>query len=276
LPLGQSCPVGALALLFPGRAPVVLGPTANAHTGTSHLNSLRYPADGSVVGTGEATFDESDCTAHGPAHARSQLRSLSLFAGTVTAASITLTLGPTAAATIVGLKVGNQPVSAAAGTRTPLGTWGYVLTGPQELRLATGAGAVSALTIQLLHPHAGLPSGTTILVTFAGLPIQPPATRTVERTSKTKNRRARPRHTHTRAQADEPLKGTPPLGQRHFTFPVVGVSDYIDTYGAFRSDVPGNWHHGDDIFAALGTPVVAVASGTINRVGWERLGGWRL
>jgi hypothetical protein len=40
--------------------------------------------------------------------------------------------------------------------------------------------------------------------------------------------------------------------------------------------VPGNWHHGDDIFAALGTPVVAVANGTLNRVGWEHLGGWRL
>jgi hypothetical protein len=40
--------------------------------------------------------------------------------------------------------------------------------------------------------------------------------------------------------------------------------------------VPGGWHHGDDIFAALGTPVVAVADGTLNRVGWEQLGGWRL
>jgi hypothetical protein len=69
---------------------------------------------------------------------------------------------------------------------------------------------------------------------------------------------------------------TPPLGQRHYIFPVAGPSDYVDTYGGFRSDVPGNWHHGDDIFAPLGTPVVAVASGTINRVGWEKLGGWRL
>jgi hypothetical protein len=52
--------------------------------------------------------------------------------------------------------------------------------------------------------------------------------------------------------------------------------EYIDTYGAFRSDVPGNWHHGDDLFAPLGTPVVAVATGTMNRVGWEKLGGWRV
>jgi hypothetical protein len=69
---------------------------------------------------------------------------------------------------------------------------------------------------------------------------------------------------------------TPPLGQPHFIFPVAGQSEYIDTYGAFRSDVPGNWHHGDDIFAQLGTPVVAVADGAVTLVGWERLGGWRL
>ena len=75
---------------------------------------------------------------------------------------------------------------------------------------------------------------------------------------------------------DDPLKVTPPLGLTNYVFPVAGVSSYSDTYGGYRGDVPGNWHHGDDIFAALGTPVVAVADGTLNRVGWEHLGGWRL
>jgi hypothetical protein len=85
----------------------------------------------------------------------------------------------------------------------------------------------------------------------------------------------RPRHKKHR-RVSKPLKVTPPLGQSDYLFPVVGVSDYIDSYGAARSDVPGKWHHGDDIFAALGAPIVAVASGTIDRVGWERVGGWRL
>ncbi len=69
---------------------------------------------------------------------------------------------------------------------------------------------------------------------------------------------------------------TPPLGQGSYVFPVVGVSGYGDSYGGFRGDVHGKWHHGDDIFAPLGAPVVAVANGTINRVGWHTVGGWRL
>jgi murein DD-endopeptidase MepM/ murein hydrolase activator NlpD len=79
-----------------------------------------------------------------------------------------------------------------------------------------------------------------------------------------------------RRRVSKPLKVTPPLGLDGYVFPVVGASSYGDSYGAFRGDVHGKWHHGDDIFAPLGTPVVAVANGTINRVGWHRLGGWRL
>src|SRR5205085_11595301 len=74
-----------------------------------------------------------------------------------------------------------------------------------------------------------------------------------------------------------PLSVTPALGLPRYVFPVAGrAATYGDTYGGFRSDVAGNWHHGDDIFAPLGTPVLAVATGTRYRVGWERLGGWRL
>jgi peptidoglycan LD-endopeptidase LytH len=107
-------------------------------------------------------------------------------------------------------------------------------------------------------PH-GLDDGTRVTPVMPGNEV-----RTVPRRRK-KHRRV-----------SKPLKVTPPLGQSEYVFPVAGASDYIDTYGAARSDVSGKWHHGDDIFAPLGAPVVAVASGTINRVGWERVGGWRL
>jgi Peptidase family M23 len=89
-------------------------------------------------------------------------------------------------------------------------------------------------------------------------------------------RQAHPHRKKHRHRVSKPLTVTPPLGQGSYIFPVVGVSGYGDSYGAFRGDVHGKWHHGDDIFAALGTPVVAVANGTINRVGWHKVGGWRL
>lgn len=74
----------------------------------------------------------------------------------------------------------------------------------------------------------------------------------------------------------QPLKVTPPLGQKGYVFPVAGRSDFADTYGALRTDIRSRWHHGDDLFAALGTPVVAVAAGTINRAEWGDIGGWSL
>jgi hypothetical protein len=74
----------------------------------------------------------------------------------------------------------------------------------------------------------------------------------------------------------QPLKATPPLGLGVYDFPVYGDVDWGDTYGALRSDVPGGWHHGDDLFAPLGRPVLAVADGTVFAVGWNDVGGWRL
>ena len=54
-----------------------------------------------------------------------------------------------------------------------------------------------------------------------------------------------------------------------------GVDSVGDTFGAARSDVSGGWHHGDDIFAPYGTPVLAVAHGVVFSVGWDGVGGWR-
>ncbi len=63
-------------------------------------------------------------------------------------------------------------------------------------------------------------------------------------------------------------------------FPVDGPFDFVDSWGAFRADVAVDTHsHGHDatdIMAPLGTPVVAIESGTLDRVGWNELGGWRL
>jgi hypothetical protein len=73
-----------------------------------------------------------------------------------------------------------------------------------------------------------------------------------------------------------PITATPPLGNDAYMFPVAGDVSWGDTYGGARSDVSDGWHHGDDLFASLGTPVVAVTDGIVFSVGWNRVGGWRL
>ncbi len=60
-----------------------------------------------------------------------------------------------------------------------------------------------------------------------------------------------------------------------YVFPLFGPASYGDSFGAPRADVSGGWHHGEDIFAPAGTPVLAVADGTVFAVGWNDLGGWK-
>jgi hypothetical protein len=71
-----------------------------------------------------------------------------------------------------------------------------------------------------------------------------------------------------------PQLATPALGGGPYVFPVYGPVAFSDTFGAPRADV--SWHHGDDIFAPLGSPILAVADGTLFSVGWNQIGGNRL
>jgi murein DD-endopeptidase MepM/ murein hydrolase activator NlpD len=57
---------------------------------------------------------------------------------------------------------------------------------------------------------------------------------------------------------------------------VYGPVSFGDSFGGPRSALVGGWHHGEDLFAPLGTPILAVADGTVFSVGWNELGGWRL
>ena len=65
------------------------------------------------------------------------------------------------------------------------------------------------------------------------------------------------------------LKGYSPIAK---TFP---YSDY-DDFGVGRSYGYKRKHLGHDMMAATGTPVIAVESGTVEALGWNQYGGWRI
>ena len=59
----------------------------------------------------------------------------------------------------------------------------------------------------------------------------------------------------------------PKLTAGGYVFPVYGPASFCDDFGAARADT--GWHHGNDIFAPLGAPVLAVTDGTLFLVGWN-------
>ncbi len=172
--------------------------------------------------------------------------------------------------------------------------------------------SVTALEITLTADHAGLPAGTRVIVAqaeAAALAPQPrragPSTTTTTTSTTTtsapnrsrpasgparrkQQKGAVPPRTVRQPEAPDPERSpyrappvrrppsslTPRLTAGGYVFPVYGPSSFTDTFGAPRASVV--WHHGDDIFAALGAPVLAVTDGTVFSVGWNDIGGNRL
>jgi murein DD-endopeptidase MepM/ murein hydrolase activator NlpD len=300
--------VSGFALLEPGRQPLTLGTVAVVpRVKSASEGSVAYPADGSILSASSVAIRGSGCSTSARAHVT--VGSLSLFGGAATVKNVALGVAKGvagSAATVSGLTVGTSAVAATPGRAIVIAPWAYVVALAKPDRTQAGA-----LAVHLTKAHSGLPAGTVLLIGFAQLaPVKekapvakppaanapaakapaakthvakPPAVQkakpaTLPKLHEPQKQKKKPKQKPKRKfrLGDRPLELTPHLGLTGYAFPVAGVTSYGDSYGGFRGDVPGNWHHGDDIFAPLGTPVVAVADGTLNRVGWEHLGGWRL
>jgi murein DD-endopeptidase MepM/ murein hydrolase activator NlpD len=74
---------------------------------------------------------------------------------------------------------------------------------------------------------------------------------------------------------DPPADVRPNLTSGGYVFPVYGPdASFTDDFQAARAAT--GWHHGNDIFAPLGTPVLAVTDGELFLVGLNAIGGNRL
>jgi murein DD-endopeptidase MepM/ murein hydrolase activator NlpD len=263
-----------------------------------------FPADGSIARWSSSTASVS---AHNDriatAQASGEVTSLTLFNGEITATDVAAKASSTASASnaagnadgsaVSGLVVLGQAVAATLGQSLPLADWGTItLLGETGAASTTGLpgyhGVVTALDVHLTADHGGLAAGSDIQVGFAEVTTQasaapPPPTApstptitTIGPGARGKPKAPEPNPSGIPGPTRRPPTVTPKLTAGGYVFPVYGPVAFTDTFGAFRGDVPGNWHHGDDVFAPLGAPVLAVASGTVFSVGWQPIGGNRL
>jgi murein DD-endopeptidase MepM/ murein hydrolase activator NlpD len=291
----QTRASGATARAYAIRVVVPDQPGAETPTVSAPEDSVVFSGSfdyNGLVTTGSANASAS--AVGGPsasATASAEINDLSLFGGEITAKTVVAQAhaearagaakGDIAGSAVTELTALGQPVT---GNASQLADWGSLTTvaGAASGSPATGyRGSVTALEIRLTAGHGGLPAGTTILVGYAEVAAQaapPEAPVQVPRPPKGKARSS--------SKAPEPAPGFPPVRQPPnitpkltaggYVFPVYGPSSFTDTFGALRGDISSGWHHGDDIFAPLGAPLLAVASGTVFSVGWNKVGGNRL
>jgi murein DD-endopeptidase MepM/ murein hydrolase activator NlpD len=236
--------------------------------------------------------------------------SVSLRAGA--AAGAAGATGDPAASQITGLVVLGQPVAATANLQVPLADWGTLevlgeTSSTTAARPRSAASAVTGLRVRLVAEHGGLPAGSELVVglaTATAVAVPTPTTPSTPAKPTTPTGTNGPGTTFpgrptTSTQPTQPppsapkepghsIPGAPPelvrpapevtarLSQGGYVFPLFGPAAFGDTFGAFRGDVAGKWHHGEDLVAPAGTPVLAVADGTLFSVGWNDIGGWRL
>jgi murein DD-endopeptidase MepM/ murein hydrolase activator NlpD len=270
--------------------------------------SFAYPADGSVVRAGSVTSGAfSTPGASATSSASAEVSSIAIFNGDVSVTTVTVkakaaansrsSASNAAGSAVTGLTVLGQAVAAGPGTQFPLGDWGYVVTlqsGTNSLDATDAKGSrtyVTGLQVRLTADHNGLPAGTEVMVGYAEASAKADLVKPEQKHKRvpvqpTKKKRPTPAHKPIRGPGvgpeipsftvRPPPAVTPRLTAGGYVFPVYGASSFGDTFGAPRGDVASGWHHGEDIFAQLGAPLLAVADGTVFSVGWNKLGGYRL
>jgi len=298
---GATARAQAISVVVPGQAggatPAISAPGDQVQFSGGFAYGTDPTTGASIVTAGSANASVSaDSGAVSQANASAEVSGLSIFNGEITAASIVAQAhadarvgggaGNVNGSTASGLVALGQGV--APGATVALADWGSltaVAGGVSGSGTSGYRGSVTGLQIHLSADHGGLPSGTTIVIGYAevaaeAVPPPPPVKKPPSHRPAPKPEGQKP------TTAPEPTPGLPPvleppditpkLTAGGYVFPVYGPSSFGDSFKAPRGDVSGGWHHGDDIFAPLGAPILACASGVVFSVGWNPIGGNRL
>jgi hypothetical protein len=292
-----------IRVVVPGKGPASAGAISSPPQAASAVVGWSY-GDGAVV-TGAVSGGTNGTVDGGVAVGRSvvHVASVSLFGGEVTASGLTSKSVSRASAaradgeldgsTIASLVVLGTAITPSPNTKVALGDWGYAVVLEQAVTDQNTSqrrghrGFVVGLHVHLTAAHGGLPAGTEIFVGYAEaaataskagpVPTPPPPSTPAPPIPP-------PAHHHEpvpptgQPSAPPPVQPAPPgvkplLTAGGYVFPVYGPASFSDDFRAGRADT--GWHHGNDVFAPLGAPVLAVTSGTLFLVGWNTIGGNR-
>ena len=242
---------------------------ASGNDGTSRGVPAKLP-DGIVLGDGFVSATTS--TSRLSAAAEAEADDLELLGGVVTASLVQRFAtntgdGAKYRGSILGLVVDGKEIKAGNRKKT------YSFDGGTVTTNDGGAG----LTVVLTDDVAGAPAGTKIMVADVSAVATRGASPSPE-PSATATATATPKATATATPTPKPAAKKPSWRTRlmstRFVFPVGGKTDVGGDFGAFRADT--HVHQGNDLFADFGTPVVAVADGTLANVGTLPISGNRL
>jgi murein DD-endopeptidase MepM/ murein hydrolase activator NlpD len=291
---GASARAYAIRIVLPdgsgASTPTVSAPTDSVVFG----GALAYP-DANGVTITSSTASASAHAGQAPlAGASSEVTGLSLFGGEISASSVHAKAqaranGKGATGDFKGSGVTDLVAlgqSVASGT-IALADWGS-LTASAAAPAPTERGwrgSITALSIRLTADHGGLPAGTQILVGYAEVAVEapelPPVSPAAGKPANKGKKAGKLKPPEPKRSAipkpivrGTPLGVTPKLTAGGYVFPVYGPSSFTNDWGSPRADT--GWHHGNDIFAPLGAPILAVAKGTVFSVGWNDVGGYRL
>jgi murein DD-endopeptidase MepM/ murein hydrolase activator NlpD len=303
----------AVQILVAGQAPVAGAEVVGPPGASTEVAGFSYPDDGSVVRIGSASGSvATQPGASASAEALTSSIAITLFGGEVTVGSVSTHATAAAGTVTATADTSSSQIQALVvlGQETPATTPGQVALadwGTLELLVSTNVAhttgkdrkhaeaSVIGMRLKLLTDHGGLPAGSEIDVGVSQASAvqapeaqQPAVTTTpaskptppIARGRRLKRPIVEPGSSLQGAPSDlvRPLPPgvQPTLSTKGFVFPVFGPATFGDTFGAPRPDIVSGWHHGEDIFAPLGTPLLAVADGTVQSVGWNEIGGWKL